>query len=110
MVYRISIFFVSLLLSFSAIASDGSHTSDTDALIGQESQAIETGVDFLPALAVMGEEPVSVGCESEFQAFSGELILAQGCCRVCTVGKACGDSCISRSYTCHQGRGCACNG
>lgn len=33
-----------------------------------------------------------------------------GCCRVCTTGKACGDSCISRSDTCHKGAGCACNG
>jgi hypothetical protein len=32
------------------------------------------------------------------------------CCKVCTTGKACGDSCISRSYTCHKGPGCACNG
>lgn len=31
------------------------------------------------------------------------------CCKVCETGKACGDSCISRSYTCHKGRGCACN-
>lgn len=33
-----------------------------------------------------------------------------GCCRVCTVGKACGDSCINTSLQCHQSRGCACNG
>ena len=33
----------------------------------------------------------------------------QDCCRVCSTGKACGNSCISRSYTCHKGRGCACN-
>jgi hypothetical protein len=31
------------------------------------------------------------------------------CCKVCTSGKACGDSCIRRSYTCPRGRGCACN-
>ena len=35
---------------------------------------------------------------------------ARSCCRVCTTGKACGDSCISRSKTCHKGAGCACNG
>ncbi len=33
-----------------------------------------------------------------------------GCCKVCTTGKACGDSCISRSYTCHKAPGCACDG
>lgn len=32
------------------------------------------------------------------------------CCRVCETGKACGDSCISTSSTCHQPAGCACNG
>lgn len=32
-----------------------------------------------------------------------------GCCKHCTKGKACGDSCISVSYTCHKGPGCACD-
>ena len=31
------------------------------------------------------------------------------CCKICYTGKACGDSCISSSYTCHQPPGCACN-
>lgn len=34
----------------------------------------------------------------------------QYCCKTCRTGKACGDSCISRSKTCHQGPGCACDG
>lgn len=34
---------------------------------------------------------------------------ADQCCRICSKGKACGDSCIRQSYTCHKGRGCACN-
>lgn len=34
----------------------------------------------------------------------------QSCCKVCSKGKACGDSCISRSKTCHKGQGCACDG
>ena len=33
-----------------------------------------------------------------------------GCCKICRTGKACGDTCISRSHTCHKGPGCACNG
>lgn len=33
----------------------------------------------------------------------------QECCKVCSKGQACGASCISASYTCHKGRGCACN-
>ncbi len=35
---------------------------------------------------------------------------ARDCCKVCRKGKACGDSCISRRYTCHSPPGCACDG
>lgn len=31
------------------------------------------------------------------------------CCRVCTTGKACGNSCIQETKVCHKGKGCACN-
>jgi len=31
------------------------------------------------------------------------------CCRICTTGKACGNSCISRRYQCRQPPGCACD-
>lgn len=31
------------------------------------------------------------------------------CCEICSVGKACGKSCIQATKTCHKGRGCACN-
>lgn len=31
------------------------------------------------------------------------------CCKVCSKGKACGDSCISRDKECHKPPGCACN-
>ena len=34
----------------------------------------------------------------------------QSCCRVCTRGKACGNSCIAADKICHQPPGCACNG
>jgi hypothetical protein len=34
---------------------------------------------------------------------------ADQCCRICSTGKACGNSCIRRSYECHKGRGCACD-
>lgn len=32
------------------------------------------------------------------------------CCRVCTSGKACGDSCIAADAACNQPAGCACDG
>ena len=31
------------------------------------------------------------------------------CCRYCSEGKACGDSCIGKRFKCHKPRGCACN-
>jgi micrococcal nuclease len=34
----------------------------------------------------------------------------EDCCKVCQRGQACGATCISASYTCHVGRGCACSG
>jgi hypothetical protein len=42
---------------------------------------------------------------------SGSTTAAHGqCCKICTVGKACGDTCISRDKICHVGQGCACDG
>jgi|GEM_PF-1230452 len=35
---------------------------------------------------------------------------SQQCCKVCNKGKACGNSCINRSYTCTKAPGCACDG
>ena len=43
-------------------------------------------------------------------ASESESLANSGCCKICTTGKACGDSCINRSYTCTKGRGCACDG
>jgi hypothetical protein len=31
------------------------------------------------------------------------------CCKRCSAGKACGDSCIARDKACHKGKGCACD-
>jgi hypothetical protein len=31
------------------------------------------------------------------------------CCRVCTSGKACGNTCIADSKSCKKGKGCACD-
>jgi len=36
-------------------------------------------------------------------------IPADRCCKICSKGKACGNTCIRRTYNCHVGRGCACN-
>jgi hypothetical protein len=43
-------------------------------------------------------------------AFVAPTAAPRVCCKICTTGKACGNSCISRNYTCHQPPGCACDG
>jgi hypothetical protein len=35
--------------------------------------------------------------------------ISDACCKHCSTGYACGNSCISRSKQCHKGRGCACD-
>jgi competence protein ComEC len=36
-------------------------------------------------------------------------VTSPACCRICTRGKACGNSCINRAYQCRQPAGCACD-
>ncbi len=43
-------------------------------------------------------------------ACGGDSSSGPSCCKVCTTGKACGDTCIPATDTCHQAPGCACNG
>ena len=60
---------------------------------------------FLAAAATLALGPASFSpCLSAADA------QARGCCKVCTKGKACGDSCIARWKACHKGKGCACDG
>lgn len=57
------------------------------------------------SLAAAGGPTLATACKSADASGPGS-----GCCKVCTTGKACGDTCIQRSDTCHVGSGCACNG
>ena len=43
------------------------------------------------------------------QAVSTPTSAPRVCCKYCSKGKACGDSCIARNKTCWKGPGCACN-
>lgn len=61
---------------------------------------------FAAAAATLAIGPVSFGsCLSGAAAAKGFA-----CCKICTKGKACGNSCIAAWKTCHKGKGCACNG
>ncbi len=51
-------------------------------------------------LAAASGPPLATACKSSSGA----------CCKVCTTGKACGNSCIAKTDTCNQPPGCACNG
>ena len=60
-------------------------------------------------------QEAAIATESSCLQINGEipqeLSIAQGgCCKVCRKGKACGNSCINRSYNCTRPRGCACDG
>jgi hypothetical protein len=62
---------------------------------------------FLAAFASLALGPAAISpCASP--AFAASYGFA--CCKVCSKGKACGDSCIARDKTCHKGKGCACDG
>jgi hypothetical protein len=52
---------------------------------------------------------VLFSCFLSADAGARRCIQPSQCCRICTKGKACGDSCINVSFTCHKGRGCSCN-
>lgn len=65
--------------------------------------------------AKMAGAPIGVTMDApEFRdrlrALSGAGYVLAACCKTCRKGKACGDSCISRSKTCRKGAGCACDG
>lgn len=47
--------------------------------------------------------------QSPRRSARGDCLPRSRCCRICTKGKACGDSCINARLTCHKGRGCACD-
>lgn len=113
MAYRISFFFLTLFVSFSSLAiSGGENFNASNHKVASNNSTSIYEIDSLSAFTVVEEETGSVDCEAEILSSSGEdILLAQaGCCRICTVGKACGNSCISKKYKCHKGKGCACNG
>lgn len=65
--------------------------------------------------AKMAGAPIGVTVEaSEFRdrlkAMSGGKYIPAACCKTCRKGKACGDSCISKSKACRKAPGCACDG
>ena len=69
--------------------------------------AVSTGVQAPPAPGVA--QPAPAPAPVPDVTAPPPTTTRPSCCRVCTVGKACGNSCINVTFTCHQPPGCACN-
>ena len=92
------------LLFLVSTAPEAAHAGNDGAVEVQTTIAHDPAstLDAAPEL-----EEEQVNCAHSSTA-TGEIQLAQGCCRVCTRGKPCGNTCINRNYTCRQPPGCAC--
>lgn len=101
MIKNITTFLVVLMMSFMVSAGEQS--------LGSQPSYEATPVNTSAALDATNGDGMEELCQTE-EVGSDDLLLAQSCCRICRKGKACGNSCINRSYTCHQPPGCACNG
>lgn len=60
-------------------------------------------------LAVVPENESTLTAPSASELDEASCIQRSECCKVCSKGQACGNTCISRSKNCHKGRGCACD-
>lgn len=75
-------------------------------LVGYTAGAWTARADAAPARAASSRRAeVEAPTEAQPMACTPEAT----CCKVCTKGQACGDTCISREKRCHKGRGCACD-
>ena len=72
----------------------------TAVVAGEECSVGTSSFDLLAADTVI-EQCLIDGGDAVSIATDGQITSA-ACCKICTTGKACGNSCISRSYTCHQ--------
>jgi hypothetical protein len=97
MVRSIAILIVSMALVGISGASDN---ADVSTIVEQSAAAFHVDKP-TPSTAYLE----SLGIESP-RAVAAQ----QGCCKICRVGKACGNTCISRDKVCHVGPGCACDG
>ena len=84
--------------------------ANADQQKDQVGQASQISVELEHAVCESPDDsPAQQAFGFESMQFDGDQ-LASTCCKICTKGKACGNSCIQKSKTCHKGRGCACDG
>lgn len=104
MIQRLLVLLVAFIFSSATFAN----LVPTEATQAGYSDIFHPQAQLLAALESAGDTAQSEPCEAH--AERDAFWLAQGCCRVCRTGKACGNSCINRNYTCRQPPGCACDG
>lgn len=63
---------------------------------------------FILALAILIAAPALAAPTAGPMTAPPDQATPAACCKVCTKGKPCGNSCIARDRTCHQPPGCAC--
>ena len=68
----------------------------------------EKAIATVMTVALVGAA-VYYGCKDGGCGGGGGQSYPSQCCKVCSVGKACGDTCIQSTDICHVGQGCACN-
>lgn len=95
------------------LAADGGSlgsSSGTTNLEGtfQTTATLTSGQPFMLVTATVSYQPES-GLPLTATTDPLRMERAPSCCRVCTIGKACGNSCINVNFQCHQPPGCACN-
>jgi len=94
---RIALLVATLAFAALCTASDGTENvraaTESAPIFGQDVPA--RSPDFLPSLGLTSP---------------AGAVAQQACCKICTRGKACGNTCISQDKVCHVGPGCACNG
>jgi hypothetical protein len=79
---------------------------------------LAAGLVAAPAIGAAPERPDATGAAVALEPaprapvkIEGKTLAAEPekqCCKHCSKGKPCGNSCIAKSKTCHQPPGCAC--
>jgi hypothetical protein len=96
-------------LVFSGCATDYNSVAPTPQTNQSNTAIIETStkqINVVTPNTVKESPKVQIKTVTPARAVTAPVVT---CCKHCSKGKACGDSCISRSYTCHKAPGCACD-
>jgi len=105
---------VALLVGCTALIagmSGGKNTISAPTVVATEAVATEAvATEAVATEAVATEAPMPTDVPVKPTVTPPPVDAQPTCCKVCSKGKACGDSCISKDKTCHQQLGCACDG